>query len=91
MLFRSVWLRAIANRRANAKTWGSPNKGRRDCAGRLIETAWRVVAHTNRWKTVYLKLKEKRGSKKAITAIARRLLCVMTAMLKTGQAYRMAA
>ena len=57
----------------------------------LVEAAWRVVAHTNRWKTAYLRLKEKRGPKKAITAIARRLLCVMTAMLKSGQAYRMAA
>ena len=57
----------------------------------LIEAAWRVAAHTNRWKTAYLRLKEKRGCKKAITAIARRLLCVMIAMLKTGQAYRMPA
>lgn len=57
----------------------------------LIEAAWRLVAHTKRWRSVFDRLKEIRGSKRAITAIARRLLCVMTAMLKSGQSYRMAA
>jgi transposase len=57
----------------------------------LIEAAWRMVMHTNRWRAEYDRLKAKRGSKRAITAIARRLLCVMTALLRKGQAYRMAA
>lgn len=73
------------------KDLGLIKEGSRRLRWALIETAWRLVAHTNRWKTAYLRLKEKRGGKKAITAIARRLLCVMTAMLKTGQGYRMAA
>lgn len=73
------------------KDLGLIKDGSRRLRWALIEAAWRVVAHTNRWRAVYQKLKEKRGSKKAITAIARRLLCVMTTMLKTGQAYRMAA
>ena len=73
------------------KELGLIKEGSRRLRWALIETAWRVVTHTNRWKTAYLRLKEKRGCKKAITAIARRLLCVMTAMLKTGQGYRMAA
>lgn len=57
----------------------------------MIEAAWRVVARTSRWKAAYLSLKKRRGAKKAIVAIARRLLCVVTAMLKSGQGYRMAA
>lgn len=57
----------------------------------LIEAAWRLVMHTNRWRAEYDRLKAKRGSKRAITAIARRLLGVMTALMKKGQAYRMAA
>ena len=73
------------------KDLGLIKEGSRRLRWALIETAWRLVAHTHRWKTAYLRLKEKRGCKKAITAIARRLLCVMTAMLKTGQGYRMAA
>lgn len=72
------------------KDLGLIKEGSRRLRWALIETAWRLVAHTNRWKTAFLRLKEKRGCKKAITAIARRLLCVMTTMLKTGQAYRMA-
>mgnify|MGYP001576595024 FL=1 len=57
----------------------------------LIETAWRMVLHVPRWRAVFERLAEQRGKKRAITAVARRLLCVMTAMLKTGQAYRLAA
>lgn len=57
----------------------------------LIEAAWRVATHTARWRTVFERLHPQRGKKRAITAIARRLLCVMTSMLKTGQSYRLAA
>jgi hypothetical protein len=31
------------------------------------------------------------GAKKAIVALARRLLCVMVSMLKRGEAYRLTA
>ena len=57
----------------------------------MIQAAWRVVGKTNRWKEAYAQLKRRRGGKKAIAAIARRLLCVMTGMLKRGEGYRMAA
>jgi len=70
---------------------GLIKEGSRRLRWALIEAAWRMVAHTNRWKTAYLHLQKTRGSKKAIAAIARRLLCAMTAMIKTGQAYRWAA
>ena len=56
----------------------------------MIETAWRMVAHTSRWKTIFEGLKQKTGSnKKAIVAVARRLLGVMFSLLRSGQAYRL--
>jgi transposase len=53
----------------------------------LIETAWRLVGKTRRWGLVYEKLKARAGAKKAIVAVARRVLSVMTAMLRSGQRY----
>ena len=54
----------------------------------LIEAAWRLVYRTQRWRTIFEPLAARRGRKKAIVAVARRLLCMMTAMLKSGQPYR---
>ena len=54
----------------------------------LVEAAWRLVRRTNRWRSTFEALKKRRGKKKAITAIARRLLCVMVSMLQRGQRYR---
>jgi transposase len=57
----------------------------------LVEAAWRLVRRSRRWGQLYERLKHNTGScKKAIVGVARRLLCVMFAMLRTGQAYRMA-
>jgi transposase len=53
----------------------------------LIEAAWRLVRHAPRWKAVYDKLKARVRPKKAITAVARRLLCMMTAILNSGECY----
>jgi transposase len=55
----------------------------------LVQVSWRVVNQTLRWRTVYERLKKKCGAKKAIVAVARRLWCVMIAMLQSGQAYRL--
>ena len=58
----------------------------------MIETAWRFVTHLARWRAVFERLVKNTGSrKKAIVALARRLLCVMFSMLRSGQAYRFAA
>ncbi len=57
----------------------------------LIETAWRLVSKTRRWRALFEPLARRRGRKKAIVAMARRLLCMMTAMLKSGQPYRYTA
>ncbi len=57
----------------------------------LIETAWRVVGKTRRWGLIYEKLKQRTGAKKAIVAIARRLLGVMVALLRSGRRYALAS
>jgi transposase len=57
----------------------------------LVEAAWRLVGKYQRWRSIYQGLVSNTGSvKKAIVGTARRLLCVMFSMLRTGQAYRMA-
>jgi len=56
----------------------------------LVEAAWRVVRRSQRWQRIYESLRQRRGKKKAIVAIARRLLGVMVALLRTGQPYRSA-
>jgi transposase len=57
----------------------------------LIQTAWRVAGKTRRWGLVYEKLKARIGAKKAIVAVARRLLGAMTALLRSGQRYSLAS
>jgi transposase len=57
----------------------------------LVEAAWRVVRKTGRWRTIFEALAKRRGRKKATVAVARRLLGVMVALLRTGQRYRFAA
>ena len=57
----------------------------------LVETAWRAVRSTGRWRVIFENLSKRRGKKKAIVAIARRLLCVMFALMRSGQKYRLAA
>jgi transposase len=54
----------------------------------LVEAAWSTVRYSKLWQNRYEKLKSRRGAKKAIVAMARRLLCVMVAVLRSGQAYR---
>jgi len=54
----------------------------------LVEAAWQVVRRTGRWRVIFERLSGRIGRKKAIVAIARRLLGVMMALLKSGQPYR---
>jgi transposase len=54
----------------------------------LVEAAWQLVRRTGRWRVTFERLSARIGRKKAIVAIARRLLMVMMALLKSGQPYR---
>ncbi|WP_322975083.1 IS110 family RNA-guided transposase [Aporhodopirellula aestuarii] len=53
----------------------------------MIQLAWRVVRQSARWRYRYDQLKQRRGAKKAITAIARRQLTIIAAILRTGECY----
>jgi len=53
----------------------------------LVEAAWRVVRQSAAWRRVYEQVKRKAGGKKAVVAVARRLLVVMAAMLRDGTNY----
>ncbi len=56
----------------------------------LVEAAWRLVGfRVPGWCQQFIRLQKRTGSeKKAIVALSRRLLCVMFAMLRSGQPYR---
>lgn len=54
----------------------------------LVEAAWRLVRRSRRWGAVFEHLSKRRGRKRAITAVARRLLCVMVSMLQRGRRYQ---
>lgn len=53
----------------------------------LVEAAWRVIRQSAAWRRVYEGIRKRAGGKKAIVAVARRLLVVMTAMLRDGTNY----
>jgi transposase len=54
----------------------------------LVEAAWRLVGQTARWRAVFENLAQRTGRKKAIVAVARRLLGLMVALLQSGQPYQ---
>jgi transposase len=74
-----------------AKELGITKEGSGLLRWALVEGAWRLVRHSRRWATIFEGLSRRRGKKKAIVAVARRLLGVMVALLRTGQRYRAAA
>jgi transposase len=53
----------------------------------LVESAWRLVRTSPRWSAFFSQLKKRSGSKRAIVAVARKLLCVLYAMLRTSTPY----
>jgi transposase len=71
------------------KDLGITKEGSRLLRWALVQTAWRTLRCSVRWRWVYENLKKRRGSKRAIVAVARRLLTVMAALWRTGQRYRL--
>ncbi len=56
----------------------------------LIQAAWRLVGCSPRWRYLAARLQINTGSKKkAIVGVARHLMCMMFAMLASGQPYAM--
>lgn len=70
------------------KDLGITKKGSALLRWALVEAAWVAVAQSARWRGVYETLKRRRQSKRAIIAVARRLLAVLVSMLKSGTKYR---
>jgi transposase len=70
-----------------AKDLGITKEGSPLLRWALVEAAWRVVRHSATWQRIYERIKRRAGGKKAIVAVARRLLCVMYAMLRDGTNY----
>ena len=74
--------------RPAAHAWPS---ARQPGAGSFVAVQ-RLVNKYPRWTATFETLRKNTGSgKKAIVGVARRLLCVMFAMLREGKSYRLAA
>jgi transposase len=66
---------------------GITKQGSRLLRWAMVQAAWQAVRHSARWRAVYEQVKRRRGGKRAIVAVARRLLVVLASMLKSGQMY----
>src|SRR5271157_1183897 len=54
----------------------------------LVEAAWRLVGKSPKWAALFSRLMHRSGKKRAIVAVARKLLCVLYAMLRTSTPYK---
>jgi len=54
----------------------------------LVEAAWRCIRSSRYWEDQFERIARRRGRKKAIVAVARRLIGVIFALLKKGESYR---
>ena len=54
----------------------------------LVEAAWRLVGKSPKWAALFSRLMHCNGKKRAIVAVARKLLCVLYAMLRTSTPYK---
>jgi transposase len=70
------------------KELGITKQGSRLLRWAMVEAAWIAVRNSPRWSEIYWALRRRRGAKRAIVAVARRLLAVLVSMLKSGVKYR---
>src|SRR5208283_2332659 len=54
----------------------------------LVEAAWRLVGKSPKWAALFSRLRHRSSKKRAIVAVARKLLCVLYAMLRTSTPYK---
>ena len=54
----------------------------------LVESAWRITRTSKKWQQTFERIAKRAKRRRAIVAIARKLLCVIYAMLKTMTPYR---
>jgi transposase len=73
-----------------AKQLGITKEGSRLLRWAMIELAWRMVNKSRRWGRHFTRLEARVGAKKAVVAIARRLVGVIFALLRSGTKYSLA-
>jgi transposase len=73
-----------------SKQLGITKEGSRLLRWALVELAWRMVRTSRKWGRHFTRLEVRVGAKKAIVAIARRLMGVIFALLQSGQKYALA-
>lgn len=62
--------------------------GKNNLRGMMVEIAWQVVMRNQQMRATYEKLKNRSGSKRAIVAIARRMLLCARRLLLDGTTFR---
>jgi transposase len=72
------------------KELGITHRGSRLLRWALNQASWQLVRRDLHWRPIYQALARRRGKKKAIVAISRRLLCMMVAIVRSGTPYRLA-
>lgn len=72
------------------KQLGITKEGSRLLRWALIELAWRMVRTSRRWGRHFTRLEVRVGAKKAIVAMARRLMGVIFTLLRSGRKYSLA-
>jgi transposase len=54
----------------------------------MVQAAWQAIRVSLKWQAIYEETRKRRGNRKAIVAVARRLLAVLYTLLRTGEPYR---
>jgi len=80
----------LCDKAGKAKQLGITKEGSRLLRWVMIEFAWRMVGTSRKWGRHYHRLEARVGAKKAIVAIARRLLGMIFALLREGKQYCLA-
>ncbi|MCA9295343.1 MAG: IS110 family transposase [Phycisphaerales bacterium] len=77
-------------RSSNEKHWqgGITHRGSSHLRAVLVEAAWVSLSRVPRYGSQYERIKERRGSQKAIVAVARRMLEDLFTMLTTNRSFR---
>lgn len=70
------------------RTGGITKQGRRELRAAMVEAAWAAVEHSEHWKQQFDRLTARIGKRKAIVAIARKLLVVVWHVLTEHQVDR---
>lgn len=63
-------------------------EGNRRARTILVQAAWRLIKKDAGMRAFYDRIAKRRGSKRAIVAVARKMLHAFWAMSKTGEAWR---